>query len=129
MTKQYQVHSRVKLPKKRRRSKPEGVGQWDGTKIDLCDSSDSEKEGEKYLWPFRISSLVNISPQRNPLKRGKLPNLNIPKGHRPPRTSGPPVFALWWVARSVFLEGRCLLSLRREPNWAGEERLIHMLFL
>lgn len=120
MTKQYQVHSRVKLPKKRRRSKPEGAGQWDGTKIDLCDSSDSEKEGEKIRFTALIL-LVNIPPQMNPLKREKLPNLNIPRGHRPPRTSGPPVFALWWVARSAFLEARCLSSLKREPNLAGEE--------
>ena len=41
-TRQYQVHSRVKLPKKRRRSRPEdGMG----TVIDLC-SSESESEGQ-----------------------------------------------------------------------------------
>lgn len=117
----YQVHSRVKHPKKRRRSKPEGAGQWDRKKIDLCSSSDSENEGEK-MCPavFNLSLLVSTSSQVNPLKREKSPNLNILRGHRPPRTSGPPAFVSWWVARSAFREGPSLLSLRKEPSWDGE---------
>ena len=43
-TRQYQVHSRVKLPSKRSRSKQKGAGQQDGV-IDLCSSSESDNEG------------------------------------------------------------------------------------
>ena len=48
-TRQYQVHSRVKLPKKRRRSRPE---DGTGTVIDLC-SSESESEGQSLEETFR----------------------------------------------------------------------------
>ena len=91
-TRQYQVHSHVKLPKKPRSRPEDGVEKV----VDLCSSSDSENEGEtdmtRILQNDQITDFcifLSGSPEEGELRYPK-----YPEGSPPPEEEWAPCLRL-----------------------------------